>query len=171
MVYVLLCVLAAPFHLSGVLGALSTVTWPLPAALGLTFLGTLLGALLTAWLLSRAHPPAQGYRAAWPGWFGRLAAQVQRRAVLTGVLARLALGSGAALEAFFVLTGYTRRQYLVTAVLGTALWTLQALLGVTLLRELAKASPGLAALFALLPPLTVAALLALRRARQRQDAA
>lgn len=170
-VYVLLCVLAAPFHLSGVLGALSTVTWPLPVALALTFSGTLLGALFTALVLSRIGRSVETYRASWPAWLGRLAAGVRRRAIPVGLLARLALGPGLALEAFFVLTGYTRRQYLITLLLGTALWTAQTLVGVTLLRELVRVSPGLAGLFAASPLVVGAALLALRRARGRRDPA
>ena len=165
LVYLLLCMVAAPTHLSGVVVALSTLTWPLGVALSLSFAGTLLGGLLTASALVRLGGGAQTYRASWPGWLQRLAAGVRQRSLQVGLMARLALGSGAALEAFFVLTGYTRRQYLVSAVLGTALWAAQTLFGVTLLHRLIEVSPGLAVIAAALPLLLVAGGILLRRAR------
>lgn len=167
LVYLLLCIVAAPAHLCGLLGALSLVVWPLPAALGLTFVGTLLGSLLTGLALARLGGSAERFRAAWPAWLRRLDGQVERRAIVIGLLARLAIGSGAVLEAFFYLTGYSQRAYLISLGLGTALWTLQALLGVTLLHRLVQVSPGLSGLFALLPLLLVGGAVLLRRRQQR----
>lgn len=168
-VYVLLCALAAPLHLCGLLGALSTVTFGLGEALGLTFVGTLLGGVLTYLALVRLRLPVAQHPATWPVWLGRLAAGVARRPVPVGLVARLALGSGAALEAFFLLTGYAWRTYLLCAVLGTALWSAQAILGVTALRELSTVSGAWALGFAALPLLMVAGLAALR-ARRRAGA-
>jgi hypothetical protein len=56
------------------------------------------------------------------------------------------LHSGLALEAFYLLTGYTRRQYLVTTGIGVAVWITQALAGVLVLTALAQISPVLAVL-------------------------
>lgn len=168
-VYILLCALAAPLHLCGLLGALSTVPFGLGAALGLTFLGTLLGGTLTFLALLRMRLPVNQYRPMWPAWLGRLASGVERWPVPVGLLARLALGSGVALEAFFLLTGYAWRLYLVCAVVGTALWSAQTIVGVRVLRELSQGSGGLALVLATAPLLLVAAVVALRsRAVRRQ---
>lgn len=160
--YFLLCALGAPLHLSGLLGALSTVTFPLPLAWLLTWLGTLAGSLLTGTALFRLGAAGQE---GWPTWLRRLSAGVARRPVLTGLLARLALGSGAALEAFFVLTGYSWGRYVLVAGLGAALWSAQAIFGVTLLRTVAQGSPALAGGVAVAPVLLVLGVVALRRAR------
>ncbi len=45
--FVLLCVVAAPAHLCGVLVALSVLVWPVPVTAALSFTGTLLGCLAT----------------------------------------------------------------------------------------------------------------------------
>lgn len=166
LVYTLLCALAAPFHLNGVLVALSSVIWPLPVTFALSVAGSLLGNLLTAALLTRAAGAALRGRAGGPTWLARLSARVGRRPLVTGLLARVALGSGMALEAFYVLGGYTRRQYLLVTVPGTLLWVAQALVGVTVLRALAQVSPGLTLVAALVPLLTVALALGLRRGRR-----
>lgn len=163
LVYTLLCALAAPLHLNGVLVALSSVIWPLPLALTLSFVGSLLGSVVTALLLARVGGAALRQQGGWPAWLRRLAAGVSRRPVPVGLLARVAIGSGMALEAFYVLTGYTRRQYLLVTGLGLLVWVTQALVGVTVLRELFKVSSGLAILVALVPLLTVALALSLRR--------
>jgi hypothetical protein len=164
--YVLLCALAAPLHLSGVLVALSSVIWPLWTALLLSFVGTLLGCVVTAVLLSRAGGAALQQQGNWPKWLQGLAVQVQRRPFAIGLLARVATGSGIALEAFYVVTGYTRRHYLGVTVLGLAVWVTQALLGLTALRALAQHSAGLAVAAALVPVLMLAAALAFRRQQQ-----
>ncbi|BDP43955.1 hypothetical protein DAETH_39240 (plasmid) [Deinococcus aetherius] len=165
LVYTLLCALAAPFHLNGVLVALSSVIWPLPVALTLSFVGSLLGSVLTAGLLARLGGAAPSPGNGWPAWFRRLSAGVARRPLVVGVLARAALGTGMALEAFFVLTGYTRRQYLLVTTLGLLVWVTQALVGVMVLHELFRVSPGLAVLAALAPLLVVALAVRLRRVR------
>lgn len=165
LVYTLLCALAAPFHLGGALVALSSVIWPLPLALTLSLAGTLLGNVLTAALLTRVGGVALRQQGGWPAWLRRLAAGVTRRPFLIGLLARVAIGSGMALEAFYVLTGYTRHQYLMVTALGTAIWVTQALMGVTVLRDLFEVSSGQAVLAALGPLLIVALAVGLRRRR------
>lgn len=165
LVYVGLCALAAPLHLSGVLVALSAVTWPLWQALGLSFLGVTLGGALGFALLARAGGAALRSRAAWPAWLRRLADGVDRRRLPAGMIARVALGSGLALEAFFVLTGCPRGVYAVVLVLGSALYVTQTILGVTVLHALLHSSPGLAGVFALSPLLLAGAAVLLRRRR------
>ncbi|PNY79873.1 hypothetical protein [Deinococcus koreensis] len=166
-VFVLLCIVTAPLHLNSVVAALSLLIWPLPTALALSFVGSLIGCVLTAYLLSRAGGAALRQRAGWPRWLENLTARVARHPFLIGILVRLGLGSGLALEAFYLLSGYTRRQYLAATIPGVALWTLQALLGVTLLRALLQTAPGLAGLVALAPLLLVGGAVAVRRLRKR----
>ena len=151
LVYMLLCTLAAPLHLGGVLVALSPLTFPLAQAIGLSWVGLLLGNLLTYAALSRVSGAALKQRSAWPALLQRLALQVDRRPVGVGVVARLALGCGGALETFFLATSYSRRTYLLVTVLGTAGFVTQAVLGVTLLHQLLKTAPALAGLLALSP--------------------
>ncbi|WP_221088599.1 TVP38/TMEM64 family protein [Deinococcus aquaedulcis] len=166
--YLLLCVVGAPLHLNGLLGALSTVSFPLPLAWALTWAGTTLGSVLTGAALFRlGHASRQD----GPAWLQRLAAGVARRPVLSGLLARLALGSGAALEAFFVLGGYRWGQYLLITVVGSALWSAQTLFGVTLLRQLAQGSPLLAGVLALFPLILVGAVARWRRTPRAGGAA
>lgn len=167
LVFVLLCALTAPLHLNGVLVAFSLLIWPLELAWPLSFTGSLLGCVLTAYLLSRAGGAALRQRRGWPAWLERLAWQVTRRPWLIGLAARLGIGSGLALEAFFLLTGYTRWQYLGVTALGLALWTTQALLGVTLLHRLLVVSPGLAGGVAAAPLLLLGGALLARRVRRR----
>lgn len=164
-VYTLLCALAAPLHLNGVLVALSSVIWPLPLALTLSFAGTLLGSVLTAFLLTRLGGAALRQQGGWPAWPRRLAAGVTRQPIPIGLLARVAIGSGMALEAFYVLPGSTPRQALLVTGLGTLVWVAQALVGVTVLREVFEVSSGLAVLAALAPLLIVALAAGLRRGR------
>jgi hypothetical protein len=168
LVYVLLCALTAPLHLTGLLVALSTVTWPAPVAWTLSFTGTLLGSVVTGAVLYRSGAVN---REGWPQWLIKLAASVARRPVLVAVMARLGLGTGAALEAFFVLTGYPWRRYLWLAALGCALWTTQALYGVVLLRAVAQASPLLAGLVAGAPLLLLAAFALQKKRLTRRNTA
>ncbi len=165
LVYVLLCMVAAPLHLSGVVIELAPVTWSPGVVWSLSFTGTLLGGLITALILVRLGGSMAAYRASWPGWLQRLAAWVRRYPFQVGLAARLTLGSGAILEAFFVLTGYTRRQYFISAVLGTALWISQALFGEQLLGWLFETSPALVVLIATLPFLSFLGQVLLRRVR------
>lgn len=167
-VYVLLCALAAPLHLGGVLVALSPLTFSLPLAIMLSFLGLLLGNGMTFALLARLGGAAPRRRSAWPGLLQRLALQVDRRPLVAGLVARLALGCGAALEGFFLASGYARRTYLMALLIGAALYAIQTVLGVTLLHALLKAAPGLAGVFALSPLLLVGlAALGQRRRKPR----
>lgn len=151
--FVLLCAVAAPFHLNGVLVALSALLWPLPIAGALSFTGSIIGCLFTAALLSRLSGAALGRWANGSTILRRLSVQVARRPLLIGLLARVAIGSGLALEAFYLLTGYTRRHYLLTTTIGVAVWVGQALVGVTLLHELSQQSPWLAVVVSIAGPL------------------
>lgn len=168
LVYVLLCALTAPLHLTGLLVALSTVMWPTPVAWTLSFIGTLLGSVVTGAALYRAGALNQD---GWPRWLIHLSASVARRPLLVALMARLSLGTGAALEAFFVLTGYPWRRYLWLTVLGCALWTTQALYGVVLLRAAAQASPLLAGLLVAAPMLLLAAAAFQKRRIHRRNTA
>jgi hypothetical protein len=90
--------------------------------------------------------------------------------LLIGLLVRIAIGSGMALEVFYLLTGYTWRQYLITTCLGVAIWVTQALVGVTMLRSLSQLSPLLAVVVSIaLPLIGAGGVLALRQHRQRQS--
>ena len=166
-VFVLLCILTAPLHLNGLVAALSLLVWPLELAWPLSFVGSLLGCVLTALLLSQAGGAALRQRESWPAWLQRLAARVRRRPVLIGLAARVALGSGVALEAFYLLSGYTRRQYLGVTVLRLSIWVTQALVGVTLLHTLLQRSAGLAGLAVFAPLLLVGVILLRRRRNTR----
>ena len=57
------------------------------------------------------------------------------------MIARFVLNSGLALEAFYVLTGYTRKHYLIVTAAGIAAWITQSFLGVTVLAAALAASP------------------------------
>ncbi len=111
--FLLLCVLAAPAHLSGVLIALPLLVWPLPVAAALSFAGGLAGCVLTATLLALAGAGPAQQRDGWPAWLERFATRVARRPLLVGIGVRVVLQSGIAVEAFYLLTGYTRRRYLL----------------------------------------------------------
>lgn len=165
LVFVVVNVLLAPLHLNGVVIVLSAVIWPLPVAWGLSFAGSLAGCLLTAVALRLAGTASGRSREGWPGWLERLAGQVGRRPYLIGVLARVVLHSGIALEAFYLLTGYTPRRYLVTTVVGVAVWVTQALAGVWLLTALSSISPWLGLLAIALPLATLGVVPVVRRRR------
>lgn len=164
-VYVALNALLAPLHLNGVLIVLSPLIWPLPQAAALSYGGSLLGSALTWWVLSRAGAGPATQRDGWPGWLERLAADVQRRPYLVGTVVRLILHSGLALESFYLLTGYTRRQYLVVTAVGIALWVVQAFLGVTVLAAALDTSVWIGVLAIAVPLLVVGGLLARQRRR------
>ncbi|MFB9990913.1 hypothetical protein ACFFLM_02810 [Deinococcus oregonensis] len=163
LIYVVLCALAAPLHLGGVLVALSTTTWSLWQALALSFIGLTLGGAFTSVLLSRIGNAALRSRSVWPAWLRRAAESVERRRIVVGVAARLALGCGLALEAFFFVTGYKRGTYALVLLLGTALYVTQTVLGITVLQTLLRSAPGLAGVFAL----SLLVLLALAPLRRR----
>jgi hypothetical protein len=163
--FVALCAVLAPFHLSGVLVVLSPLFWPISLAAALSFAGVLAGSLLTAALLARIGVTAWN-RDGWPGWLRRLSSQVARRPLLVGVAARLIMNTGIALEAFYLLTGYTRRQYLLVTTVGTLAWVIQTLIGVSVLSALIDISIwyGAALVVApLLPLLLIAVVTAWRR--------
>jgi hypothetical protein len=165
-VFVALCILAAPLHLNGVLVVLSLLIWPMPVAAALSYIGSLVGCAGTAALLARAGAgPARG-RDGWPAWLEKLSRGVSRRPLLTGIAARLVLHSGIALEAFYLLTGYTRRQYLTVTSIGLAVWITQAFVGVTVLTVLLEISPWLGTAVAVLPIALLATTILLRRRRK-----
>ena len=163
LVFVLLCVVAAPAHLSGVLVALGLLVWPVPVAASLAYVGGLLGCVLTAALLARAGTRRARQRDGWPAWLERLADRVAHRPLLVGIAVRLVLQSGVAVEAFYLLTGYTRRTYLVVTTVGCGLWLAQTLIGITALAAAVKISPWLGALLVVIPLAAVGVTLALRR--------
>jgi hypothetical protein len=163
--FVLLCVLAAPAHLLGVLVALSLLVWPLPVAVALSYAGGLLGCVVTAALLARAG--AGSVRAGGPAWLRTLADRVARRPLLVGTSVRLVLHTGLAVEAFYLLTGYTRRQYLLVTAVGIALWIAQTVVGVTALAALVEVSPWLGLVLVVVPVGLVAAVAARRRTATR----
>ena len=165
LIYVLLCIFAAPLHLSGVLLELGTVIWSPSVALVLSSVGTLLGGFLIALMIIRSAGRIETYRTSWPAWLQRLAAWLRRYPYQTGLMVRLALGSGAILEAFFVLTGYTRRQYLLSAVLGTFVWTFHTLFAAQLVGQLLEMPPAIIVLVASLPLLLTLSQVLMRRAR------
>ena len=167
MVFVLLTAFATPLHLNGVLVAWSTVTWPLPIAATLSYSGSVLGSIVTAVLLSRLGGAALR-RDAWPAWLQRLSTTVSRRPLVRGLLPRIALGSGLALEAVYGVTGYSRRQYLVVTGRGVAIWTTQTLLGVTVVHALVQRSPWLAITAAIVPLIMLSAGVALQGTRRRR---
>ena len=164
-VFVLLCVLAAPVHLSGVLVVLSVLVWPLPVAAALSFAGTLLGCLATAGVLALLGTGPARQRDGWPGWVERTAGRVGRHPLLVGLSVRVVLQTGLAVEAFFLLTGYSRRHYLLVTGLGLAVWVAQTLVGVAALGALVRVSPWLGLLLVAVPLVTVAAAVLLARRR------
>lgn len=166
LVFVLLCALAAPLRLNGMLVAVSSVLWPLPVAGALSFTGSLLGCVLTAGLLSRWGGAALQERVAEGRWLQRLAVKVAQRPVTVGLLARIGIGSGIALEAFYLLAGYTQQQYLLVTTIGVAVWVAQALVGVTVLHALLQVSPWLALVGSIVPVLLAAGVFALRHRRR-----
>jgi hypothetical protein len=163
-VFLVLSAAAAPFHLSGVLVVLSPLFWPTPIAAVLSFAGSLTGCVLTASLLRRAGVvPLDSNRL--PPWLARRSSGVAERPLAIGLAARLVLHTGIALEAFYVLTGYSWRQYLLVTTLGIGAWVAQALLGIQVLAVLVEVSPwlGFALVFA-----PIALLVAVAAPRRRQ---
>jgi hypothetical protein len=159
-VFVLLCVLVAPLHLTGLLTALSVVVWPLPVAAGLSFVGGVLGCVLTAAVLARTGVR----RATLPPWLQRLAGRVARRPLLVGTGVRFVLQAGVAVEAFYLLTGYTRRRYLIVTAVGYGLYVAQAMLGIVALTALVQVAPWAGVLLVAVP-LVVGGAVAAWRAR------
>ncbi|MGL4178124.1 MAG: hypothetical protein ACRCSN_18870 [Dermatophilaceae bacterium] len=166
-VFVLLNIALAPLHLNGVLIVMSTLFWSTPVAFALSFVGSFLGCLLTAWALVLAGTKPARQRDGWPAWLERLSHRVANRPYLVGIFARQMLHSGVALEAFYLLTGYTRRQYVVTTVVGVAIWIAQALLAVAVLRAALEVSPilGVASIMVPILILVVVGLVMRRRGR------
>jgi hypothetical protein len=166
-VFVLLCVLAAPLHLTGLLTALSIVVWPLPVAAALSYAGGVLGCVVTAAALAGAGAHRSRGLDGWPGWLERLTGRVSRRPLLVGTTVRFLLQTGVAVEAFFLLTGYTRGRYLLVTAVGYALYVAQALLGIVALAALVRVSPWLGGLLAVLP-LAAVGVVAVRRVRAQR---
>jgi hypothetical protein len=168
--FVLLCAIAAPLHLNGVLVALSTLFWPLPIAGALSFTGSVSGCVLSAVLLSRLTGAALERWSNGSTMLRRLSKQVAQRPVFIGIVARIAIGSGLALEAFYILTHYTRRQYLIVSVVGVAFWVTQALVGVIVLQSLSHVSPWLTVIVSLVAPLLgVVGMLVMHKRRQQRS--
>ncbi len=141
-VFILLCIVASPAHLGGVLVALSAVVWPLPVAAALSFTGSLLGCLITAGVLRSLGAGPARQRDGWPPWLERLAARVAQRPFMVGLTLRIVVQSGLAVEGFFLLTGYRRSHYLVVTTVGLAVWVAQTLAGVAVLGALVAVRPG-----------------------------
>jgi hypothetical protein len=165
LVFVVLCVLAASLRLHEPLVVMSSLFWPLPVALALSYAGTLLGSFLTALLLSKMTRTLQTPQQHWPASLQRLAGKVSQRPIFIGLVARVVMGAGIALEAFFVLTNYSKRHYIFVTVLGVALSVAQMLLGVTLVRALIQISPFLVIVLVLL---ILSGVLIVRRSFQGQ---
>lgn len=165
LVFIVLNILLAPLHLNGIVILLSTLAWPLPMAWALSFVGSLLGCVLTMAALGLIGRRSARTRAGWPPWLDRLSARVGQRPYLVGILARMALHSGIGLEAFYLVTGYTRRQYLVTTVVGVAIWITQTLAGIYLLAALTRISSWLGLLAIVVPVLLLGGIALLRRRR------
>jgi hypothetical protein len=113
-VSVLLCIVASPAHLNGVLVALSVVVWPWPTAAALSFTGSLLGCLITAGVLVSLGAGPARQSDGWPPWLERLAVHVARRPIVVGLTLRIVVQSGVAVEGFFLLSGYRRSTYLAS---------------------------------------------------------
>jgi hypothetical protein len=152
-----------------VLLALGLLVWPLPVAACLAYVGGLLGCVLTAALLARVGTRQARQRDGWPDWLERLAVRVSHRPLLVGLAVRFVLQSGVVVEAFYLLTGYSRRHYLIVTTVGYGLWLAQTLIGVTVLTAAVQVSPWLGALL-VVGPLAVAggALAPRRRSRRRR---
>lgn len=163
--YVALCMVAAPLHLSGVLTSLAVLIWPLPVAVALSYTGGVLGCVATAALLVHTGTRRARQRDGWPAWLERLSDRVGRRPLLIGIAVRFVLQSGLAVEAFYLLTGYTRGRYLVATTIGFALYLAQAVLGIVALSALVRVSPWLGLLLIVVPIVTMAGVLAARRWR------
>ncbi len=170
-VFVVAYVVATPLHLGGVLTALSVLVWPIPVAAALSYVGGVLGCVLTAAVLARAGTRRARQRDGWPAWLERLADRVGRRPFLVGTAVRFVLQSGLAVEAFYLLTGYTRRRYLAVTAVGFGLYVVQAVLGIVALGALVRVSPWLGLLLVAVPLAAVPVVLAMRhRARPRPGA-
>jgi hypothetical protein len=143
LVFVLLVVIATPFHTGEVLVVMSLLFWPFPFAFGLSIIGSVLGSLLTAVLFSKISGAGLQGREGWPPFLQRMASKVSQRPLLIGVIVRAALGTGTALEAFFAATNYSRVFYLVSSSVGIVLWVAQKLVGVVVARAAFEVSPWL----------------------------
>lgn len=165
-VFVLLCIVAAPAHLSGVLVALSVLVWPLPVAAALSYVGTLLGCVVTIAALAAAGAGSAVQVDTWPRSLQRLATRVARHPLLVGLSVRVVLQSGMAVEGFFLVTGYSRRNYLISTVVGQAIWLAQTLVGIAAVGALARVSPWMTLVLIVVPlAVVVGAVLVGRRRR------
>jgi hypothetical protein len=164
-VFVLLCIVASPAHLNGVLVALSVVVWPWPTAAALSFTGSLLGCLITAGVLVSLGAGPARQSDGWPPWLERLAVHVARRPIVVGLTLRIVVQSGVAVEGFFLLSGYRRSTYLVVATIGLAVWVAQTFAGVAGLAALVAISPWLGFLLVVVPLVLGAGVVAVTRCR------
>jgi hypothetical protein len=163
--FVLIYVLASPLHLTGVCTALSVVVWPLPLAVALSYLGGMLGCVLTAAGLACAGTRRARQRDGWPAGLDRLADRVGRHPLLVGITVRFILQSGLAVEAFFLLTGYSRQRYLIATTTGLGLNLAQSVLGILALTALVRVSPLLGLLLVAVPIASILLVMAIRRHR------
>jgi hypothetical protein len=143
LVFMALVMATTPLHMSEVLIVMSLLIWSPPLAFGLSVGGSILGTFLTAALLSKIGGAMLHHREAWPPFLQRLADRVAQRPFLIGVMARVAVGTGTAMEAFFVATKYSKSQYLTASGVGIVLWVAQKLIGVIVARAAFQVSPWL----------------------------
>jgi hypothetical protein len=165
--FVGLCALLAPLRLNRVLIVLSTLVWPLPVVGILSFVGSFVGCVLTATALARTGAAALAPPETWPTSLQPLATRVGRRPLIVGLIARVGVGSGLLLEGFYIVTGYTRRQYLVVTGAGLAIWVTMAILGITTSTTLLSISPWFILLLGV-PPLFLGIGAGVRGIRRRR---
>jgi hypothetical protein len=158
--YVVLVALAAPLHLSEVLVVLSAAIWDLPTAIGLSIIAGWLGAMFTAAVLARSAGGALAQRDNWPAFLNNLATRALKSPIQTGLIARAAAGPGLAVEAFLLLSGYSKSQRWTVLFLGIPIWVAIRILDVYLIRFIMGISPWLLAV----PPLAMFAYSRIKRA-------
>jgi hypothetical protein len=161
-VYVVLVALAAPLHLSEVLVVLSAAIWDLPVAIGFSVIAGWLGAMLTAAVLARSAGGALAQRDNWPAFLRNLATRASKSPISTGLIARAAAGPGLAVEAFLMLSGYSKGQRWTVLFLGIPIWVAIRILDVYLIRFVMGISPWLLAV----PPVAIWAYTQIKRRLQ-----
>ncbi|MGL5852197.1 MAG: hypothetical protein ACRCZD_15565 [Phycicoccus sp.] len=169
-VFTLLCAAAAPLHLSKLFVLIAPLIWTQPTAAALALLGCGIGCAATAAVLARAG--ADGIRRhteSGPRWLAGLMSQADRRPMRVGILLRLVLGTGAAVEALLVAGRYGIVGYTVVTMSGLLVWIGSAQGATAVLASLVSSSPWFLLLL-LVPPLLLATVVAIR-ARVRRRAA
>ncbi len=143
LMFMALVSITTPLHASEVLVMMSILIWPLPSALGLSIIGAVAGSALSSVLISRLGGATLEQRNGWPPFLQQLATRVAQRPVLIGIFARVAFGTGLAIEAFFKTTGLSKAQYLIVSGVGITLWVAQKLIAVVVARAAFQFSPWL----------------------------